>query len=278
MGTLGIYLVLAVTTAPPLVPNAGLLVAAGVLASRGSLNIVVVLLVVAGSAILGDLAIHWTGRRFRRPVHAWARRTERRRALLAWTTQRIHTYGIPFVIAVRFLPSGRLVGGLAAGITGYPARRYLIGATVAESIWATYSVFLGYLGSAVAENRVLAAGIGFAISSAVAGVAALVQRATRGGRPPAGDGLPVPDTDGEGAEGAEGADDGPRRREGRGHPTGEQGGDPAEGPAPDPGPASGNGDGAGGGNRTAAPDAGRRHRRARGPGPLGIGGRNEAGK
>ena len=179
METLGTYLVLAATTAPPLVPNAGILVAAGVLASEGRLNIFAVLLVVAGSAVLGDLAIHWFGRRFRAPVHTWARRTSRRRTLLAWTTEQIHRYGVPFVIAVRFLPSGRLIGGLAAGITGYPRRRYLVGAVIAESIWASYSVFLGYLGSAVAENRFYAASIGFAISAVVAGAGLLVQRAVR---------------------------------------------------------------------------------------------------
>ncbi|MCM2575934.1 DedA family protein [Streptomyces meridianus] len=179
MQTLGTYLVLAATTAPPLVPNAGILVAAGVLASHGRLNIVVVLLVVAGSAVLGDLAIHWFGSRFRRPVHGWARRTTRRRTLLAWTTEQIHRYGVPFVIAVRFLPSGRLIGGLAAGVTGYPRRRYLVGAVIAESIWASYSVFLGYLGSAVAENRFYAASIGFAISAVVAGAGLLVQRSAR---------------------------------------------------------------------------------------------------
>lgn len=179
METLGTYLVLAVTTAPPLVPNAGILVAAGVLASQGRLNIVAVLLVVAGSAVLGDLAIHWFGCRFRRPVHRWAGRTPRRRVLLAWTTEQIHRYGVPFVIGVRFLPSGRLIGGLAAGITDYPRRRYLLGAVIAESVWASYSVFLGYLGSAVADNRFYAASIGFAISAVVAGAGLLVQRAAR---------------------------------------------------------------------------------------------------
>ena len=50
-------------------------------------------------------------------------RRPRRRALLEWASTRIQRHGVPFVVGVRFLPSGRLFGGLAAGIVRYPARR-----------------------------------------------------------------------------------------------------------------------------------------------------------
>ena len=55
------YALLAATTAPPLVPNSVLLVTGGVMAAEGHLNLALVLLVVAGSAVLGDLAMHRTG-------------------------------------------------------------------------------------------------------------------------------------------------------------------------------------------------------------------------
>ncbi|MDF3293310.1 hypothetical protein [Streptomyces silvisoli] len=56
------YVLLALTTIPPLVPNSALLVTGEILAASGRLNISLVLLVVAGSALAGDLAIHRTGR------------------------------------------------------------------------------------------------------------------------------------------------------------------------------------------------------------------------
>ncbi|MEU6080729.1 VTT domain-containing protein [Streptomyces sp. NPDC047108] len=179
MEVLWIYGLLVLTTAPPLVPNSGLLVTAGVLASRGNLDLAIVLLVVAGSALLGDLLMHASGRRFSEPVQRWMVRNHRRRALLEWLAARLERRGVPFVAAVRFLPSGRLVGGMAAGVVGYPARRYLIGAGIAEAIWASYSVGLGYLGSAASGNPLFAAAIGIGVSVVVAGVGGLVQAAVR---------------------------------------------------------------------------------------------------
>ncbi|MFE6774851.1 DedA family protein [Streptomyces sp. NPDC057702] len=172
------YVLLMITTLPPLVPNSALLVTSGVLAARGSLNIVLVLCVVAGSALLGDGLLHWFGGRFKERVNHWAARTPRRKALLAWSASRIQRHGVPFVVAVRFLPSGRLVGALGAGAIGYPLHRYLIGAGIAESIWALYSVGLGYLGSAAARGELQAIAIGCGISLLVALTATLLRLRT----------------------------------------------------------------------------------------------------
>ncbi|MFF3950708.1 DedA family protein [Streptomyces sp. NPDC001902] len=169
------YAVLAATTAPPLVPNAALLVTGGVLAAQGRLDIALVLLVVAGSALLGDLLIHRTGRAVSGRVLTRLYRRPRRRALLEWASVRIQRHGIPFVIGVRFLPSGRVVGGLSAGIVRYPARRYLIGAGVAEAVWATYSVGLGYFGGLAMSNSLYAVALGLGVSLAVAGIGSVAQ-------------------------------------------------------------------------------------------------------
>lgn len=179
MDALALYGLLVLTTLPPLVPNSALLVSAGVLASRGELFLPQVLLVVAASAVLGDLLMYLAARRFGGPVRDWMRRHPRRRALLEWTSQQIQRYGVPFVIAVRFLPSGRIAGALASGVLRYPLRKYALGAGIAEATWATYSVGLGYLGSAAAHNRLYAAGIGLGVSCAVAAVGTAIQWAAR---------------------------------------------------------------------------------------------------
>ncbi|MDX2854171.1 VTT domain-containing protein [Streptomyces sp. PA03-3a] len=185
------YAVLAATTAPPLVPNAALLVTGGVLAAQGRLSLALVLLVVAGSALVGDLLIHRTGRAVSGKVLTRLYRRPRRRALLEWASVRIQRHGVPFVIAVRFLPSGRMVGGLSAGIVRYPARRYMIGAGVAEAVWATYSVGLGYFGGLAVSNSLYAVALGLGVSLAVAGVGSVAQmvsghRSARAGAPPSG--------------------------------------------------------------------------------------------
>ncbi|MFF3545596.1 DedA family protein [Streptomyces platensis] len=179
MDVLALYGLLVLTTLPPLVPNSALLVSVGVLASRGELLLPLILLIVAGSALLGDLLMYLAARRFGGPVRAWMRRKPRRRALLDWTSGRIQRYGLPFVIAVRFLPSGRIAGALASGVLRYPLRKYALGAGIAEATWATYSVGLGYLGSATTGRPLYAAAIGFGVSCAVAAVGAAIQWAVR---------------------------------------------------------------------------------------------------
>ncbi|MEU3710781.1 DedA family protein [Streptomyces catenulae] len=189
MDVLALYGLLVLTTLPPLVPNSALLVSAGVLAAHGDLFLPFVLIVVAGSATLGDLLMYLLARRFGGPARGWMRRSVRRRVLLEWTSRRIECYGLPFVLGVRFLPSGRIVGALASGVLRYPLRRYLLGTAIAETVWATYSIGLGYLGSAAVGNRLYAAAIGIGISCAVATLGALVpwlarRRAVRARRAP----------------------------------------------------------------------------------------------
>ncbi|MFE3886975.1 DedA family protein [Streptomyces lydicus] len=215
MDVLALYGLLVLTTLPPLIPNSALLVTTGVLASRGEVFLPLVLLTVGGSALLGDLLMYAAARRFGEPVRTWMRRNPRRRALLEWTSGRIQRYGLPFVIAVRFLPSGRIVGALASGVLRYPLRKYALGAAIAEVTWATYSVGLGYVGTATTGRPLYAVGVGFGVSCTVAAAGAAIQWAARRRalRDP-----PEESGEGEGGEAAEGGDGG--RSEGRGEGRG----------------------------------------------------------
>lgn len=178
-GALWIYFVLALGTVPPLVPNSAAIASAGALAAAGELDLALVLAVVAGSALAGDALIYAAGRLARGRTLAWLTRSSRRRAAVDWTAARIHAHGVPFVIAVRFVPSGRLVGGLTAALVRYPAPRFLLGAGTAEAIWASYSVGIGYWGGTALQNTWSATAIGTGFSVLVAGVAHLLTRRTR---------------------------------------------------------------------------------------------------
>ncbi|MDT0342940.1 DedA family protein [Streptomyces litchfieldiae] len=180
-GGLWMYALLALTTAPPLVPNAALIASAGALAEAGELSLVLVLLVVAGSAVAGDAAVYGIGRLAEGRATRWLSRTTRRKAALTWTADRMHAHGLPFVIGVRFIPSGRLIGGLTAAIARYGARRYLLGAGIAEVVWASYSVGLGYWGGSALDNTWSSIFIGSGVSLVVA---ALAQALSRLGRRP----------------------------------------------------------------------------------------------
>ncbi|WNI15609.1 DedA family protein [Actinacidiphila sp. ITFR-21] len=173
------YALLAVTTAPPLVPNAVLLVTGGVMAAEGRLNLALVLLVVAGSAVMGDLLIHRAGHAVSGRVLRRMKRRPRQAALLRWAAVRIQRHGVPFVIGIRFLPSGRVIGGLAAGIVRYPARRYAVGAGVAEAVWASYSVGAGYFSGRAASNDFYALSLGVGVSVLVGAAGTVAQWTSR---------------------------------------------------------------------------------------------------
>ncbi|WP_432109246.1 DedA family protein [Streptomyces sp. AA1529] len=170
--------VVALTTLPPLVPNSALIAAAGALAATGRIPLPLVLLTVAGSALAGDALMYGLGRRTGARLRRRLSRG-RRRAALEWTQERVGRYGVPFVIAVRFLPSGRIVGGLATGAAGYPVRRFLLGSGLAELLWAVYSVGVGYWGGRALAGTLSGALIGIGASAVLAAAAGSVQRLLR---------------------------------------------------------------------------------------------------
>ncbi|MGW1772270.1 DedA family protein [Streptomyces sp. NPDC002104] len=178
------YAILALTTLPPLLPNGVLLVTSGVLAARGEMSIVLVVLSVAGSALLGDLLLHRCGRLLEDRARPGAVGRGRRGELFAWMSGQVRRRGIPFVVGARFLPSGRLLGGLAAGAAGLPLGAFASGAALAELIWTAYSVGVGYFGGAISEDPVHSLAIGLGLSLVVGAAASLVRRrGTRTTRP-----------------------------------------------------------------------------------------------
>ncbi|MFI8995313.1 DedA family protein [Streptomyces sp. NPDC053542] len=174
VNALAMYGLLALTTAPPLVPNSALLAWAGVLAARGTLPLPLVLLTVTGSAVAGDLILHATARRFGGPARRWLQRNEKRRAILERASAQLERHGVPFVAGLRFLPAGRVAGALATGVVRYPVRRYFFGSLIAESVWATYSVGIGYLGRTAAGGMLPSLILAIGVSLTVAAAGALV--------------------------------------------------------------------------------------------------------
>lgn len=173
------YVLLILVTMPPMVPNSALLTSAGTLAATGGLDLAILGPILLTSAILGDLGVFWMGRRSRGRALAWLSRDARRRSTLEWTTQRIHRYGVPSVITMRFVPTGRGTGGLAAGISGYPVRKYLAGAGVAEAVFLLYTIGFGYLGGRALPDDIPPFLIGPAMSLLAASGAMLVQQILR---------------------------------------------------------------------------------------------------
>lgn len=180
------YVLIVLTVVPPMVPNSWLLTAAGALSATGRLSLPVVLPVAVCSAVLGDLLVYGGARRFGGGLVRLLDRGPRRQAALKWAAARIERYGIPFVIAGRFTPSGRTVGMAAAGLVRFRLRRTVCASAAAESVWVAYTVGLGYFGGAAAGEGLRGVLFGLAVSGTAGAVVAAVQwvvrrRGRRGG-------------------------------------------------------------------------------------------------
>ncbi|MEO3755177.1 VTT domain-containing protein [Streptomyces sp. B6B3] len=170
------YAILVLVTLPPMVPNSALLVGAGTLAATDVLSLIPLLLVVLSSMVVGDALVYWVGHRSSGRARAWLSRGARRRSMLEWLTGRLQRHGVPAVIAVRFVPAGRGLGGLAAGVTRFRLRDYLIGAAIAEAIFVSYTTGSGYVSGRLPAHDVSPLVIGPVVSLLVAGVAVVLRR------------------------------------------------------------------------------------------------------
>ena len=94
-----------------------------------------------------------------------------------WAVRSLERYGIPLIIACRFIPVGRTAVMLSCGIVRYDRRRFIIATAIAGVIWACYSFFLGRLGGKAFEDKPWAGLlIAFGGTLAVSGLIELVRR------------------------------------------------------------------------------------------------------
>ncbi|MGW7362526.1 DedA family protein [Streptomyces sp. NPDC054841] len=177
-----IYALLVLVTVVPMVPNSALVAGAGALAAVGTLSLPFLLVILLASTVLGDLCVFWAACRSRPRALRRLTRTTGRRTMLETVSGQFRQYGVPAVIAVRFLPGGRGLGGLAAGIIGFPFRRFLLGATVAEAVFVFSTVGLGYLSGRYTTHPLAPLLIGPCVSLLVAGLALVAQQTGRSRR------------------------------------------------------------------------------------------------
>jgi membrane-associated protein len=165
-----LFVVCALDAIFPLVPSETSVILAGVLASTGDLNLVLVILFSAGGAIAGDNASYWIGRKV---GHRFVNRFFRgeRRKQVDWAHRQVEQRGGYLIIIGRFIPGGRIVVTLSCGMLEMPWRRFIAFDVVAGLVWGTYAAMLGYVGGRTFEESPLKGFLlAFAVALAVAGL------------------------------------------------------------------------------------------------------------
>lgn len=165
----------------PVVPSETAVITAGVVASAGDLNLLLVIVSAASGAFLGDNIVYLLGRRYGEGARQRFFAGEKAKHRIEWAERQLKERSALLILGGRFIPGGRTAVALSAGLTRFPWRRYALLDAFAAVAWALYASLLGYLGGRAFEDQpwkglVLALGIAFAVAGAVEGVRALRKR------------------------------------------------------------------------------------------------------
>jgi membrane-associated protein len=148
----------------PLVPSETSVILAGVLASSGDLELVLVILFAAAGAIVGDNTAYWIGRTIGHRIVDRFFKGERRKQV-DWAHKQVEERGGYLIVIGRFIPGGRTAVTLSCGMLEMRWRRFLAFDVAAGLVWGAYAAMLGYAGGRTFEENPL---YGFLLAFAVA--------------------------------------------------------------------------------------------------------------
>jgi membrane protein DedA with SNARE-associated domain len=136
----------------PVLPTGAAVSAGAVLASHSHpIGLVGVLIAGAGGAYLGDLIVYAA---CRAGGEGLAKRVGwlRENASLDALRVRLAEHETTVLLTSRLIPGGRVPVLLAAGLAGYPWRRFALVDLTASSLWAVVYMAIGLLGSALFDE------------------------------------------------------------------------------------------------------------------------------
>jgi membrane-associated protein len=152
----------------PLVPSEATVIAAGVLAGAGELELGLVIAAGAAGAYAGDTAAYWLGRRLDYRIDPLVFSGAKGGRRKASAERVIARHGGPLIFGARFVPGGRTATTFTAGVVKMRWAVFAAYAAAAGVAWATYCSLVGYIGGrAFQENLLwgLLIGFGFAALS-----------------------------------------------------------------------------------------------------------------
>ena len=152
-GLIALFLIVMLESGGVPLPGETALVAAGVFASQGELNIVEVIAVAAAAAIIGDNLGYWIGRSCGRKLlersKFLSRWTER---VLPWAEGFFHRHGAKTIFIGRFFSVLRVTAAWMAGVSRMPWLKFLAWNAAGGICWAALVGLVAYyLGHAAAD-------------------------------------------------------------------------------------------------------------------------------
>ena len=145
----------------PPVPSEMILVAAAAAASTGNVSVIVLVsLVGAIGATVGDNIAYEIGRRVGTTRFRWMRKPRVIAALERSRRSLMHR-GTPLLLGARYIPVARVAVNMSAGALSYPRRRFVPLSIVSGIGWAGYNAVIGIVaGQWLQGQPLLSAAIG----------------------------------------------------------------------------------------------------------------------
>jgi membrane-associated protein len=179
-----VFALIAIETMGIPVPGETALVTAGIVASRGRLEIEVVIALAAAAAILGDNVGYLIGRKAgRRLLEAPGPFERHRRAVITYGQPFFDRHGPKAVFLGRFVSGLRITAAWLAGVNRMKWTSFLFWNATGGIVWATAVGLLGYFGGHAAEHAVKTVGLAGAIAAALLLAIAWLVYHRRQGRP-----------------------------------------------------------------------------------------------
>lgn len=170
-----IFAMSAIDVIVPILPAEATVTASAVLAGQGTLNIVWVMIAAGLGAFVGDNIAYWIGRAAGRPLVEKVLRGNTEQ--LDGVQEQFDKRGGMFIIIGRFIPGGRTVVAVGAGILHFSWMQFVIYDALAAVIWAFQAAIPGFIGGRLVQDQPwLAMVFGFVLSALLAGGIALGQR------------------------------------------------------------------------------------------------------
>jgi membrane protein DedA with SNARE-associated domain len=155
-----VALVFAESAGVPL-PGETALIAASILASRGHVDLPIVIVCAVVASVTGDNLGYWVGRRYGRRLlqHHRLPFEEHRAKVIAKGDEFFAKHGGKAVALGRFVTGVRVVVALLAGVNGLPWRVFAVWNVLGAILWATtVGVLAFYVGQAI-EHDLLYGGL-----------------------------------------------------------------------------------------------------------------------
>ncbi|MER5933455.1 VTT domain-containing protein [Streptomyces sp. NPDC002054] len=157
VGYPALFLLVALGALIPVIPTGALVSSAAVVAVHQQqtlpFGVLMVFLVGATAAFLGDIALYWLGQRGVRSRNGsrWLAALEKRATpeRLAQAQTRLDEHGVLVLVVSRLIPAGRIPVMLACLLAGLPLRRFARGDAPACLAWAATYGLIGILGGAL---------------------------------------------------------------------------------------------------------------------------------